>query len=122
MILAKEITVWNSDFQPNHTYLLSDSMDKCYGYFKWNNPKEFQMFKRGGWFDTRYRKFKILQRDLKLAGQESTNRRWKLNGSKDHVYYVEETETGMTCTCIGYKYHGKCKHIEQVTNELQSIL
>lgn len=119
MILAKEITKWNVDFrQPNHTYLMTDSMEKIIGYFKWNNPKEFTKFKKPLAFDTRYRKFKILQR----YDEVTDNKRWKINGSKDHVYYVEETETGMTCTCIGYKYHGKCKHIEQVKNELQSIL
>jgi hypothetical protein len=95
MILAKEITVWSTDFQPNHTYLMNDSMDKIIGYFKWNNPKDFTKFKNPLRFDTRYRKFKILQR------------------------YVEETDNGMSCTCIGHKYHGKCKHIEQVKNEHQ---
>ena len=45
MILAKEITVWSTDFQPNHTYLMNDSMDKIIGYFKWNNPKDFTKFK-----------------------------------------------------------------------------
>jgi hypothetical protein len=65
MILAKEITVWKVDFrQPNHTYLMSDSMDKIYAYFKWNNPNDFQMFTKPNWFDKRYRKFEILQRNL----------------------------------------------------------
>lgn len=114
MILAKEITVWQVDYrQPNHTYLMNDSMDKIIGYFKWNNPQDFMKFKKPLTFDTRYRKFKILQR----YEDKSNAKRWKINGSKDHVYYVEETDNGMICTCIGFKYHGKCKHIEQVNNE-----
>lgn len=116
MILAKEITVWKVEYrQPNHTYLMNDSMDKIIGYFKWNNPNDFMKFKNPQRFDTRYRKFKILQRY-----EDTTNsKRWKITGSKDHVYYVEETDNGMSCTCIGFKYHGKCKHIEQVKNEHQ---
>lgn len=65
MILAKEITKWEVDFrQPNHTYLMSDSMDRIYGYFKWNNPNDFQMFSKPLRFDKRYRQFQILKRNL----------------------------------------------------------
>jgi len=39
MILARETTVWESELQPNHTYLMSDGMTKIYGYFKFHNPK-----------------------------------------------------------------------------------
>jgi len=115
MILAKEITQWDVEYrQPNHTYLMTDSMDKIIGYFKWNNPQEFQKFKNPIRFDTRYRKFKILQR----YEEKSNAKRWKILGSKDHVYYVEQKEDDFSCTCVGFKYHGKCKHIEQVKNEL----
>lgn len=66
MILAKEVTKWDVEFrQPNHTYLMSDSKSKIYGYFKWHNPKDFTMFKKPIRFDTRYRKFVILKKDIK---------------------------------------------------------
>jgi hypothetical protein len=65
MILARETTVWDCEYrQPNHTYLMSDSMSKIYGYFKWNNPNDFTMFKNPIRFDKRYRKFKIIQKGL----------------------------------------------------------
>jgi len=116
MILAKEITVWKVEHrQPNHTYLMNDSMTKIIGYFKWHNPNDFQKFKNPIGFNTRYRKFKILQR----YEDKTNSKRWKIPGSKDHVYYVEETDNGMSCTCIGFKFHAKCKHIEQVKNEHQ---
>ena len=114
MILAREITKWDVEYrQPNHTYLMNDSMDKIIGYFKWHDPKEFQKFKKPLSFDTRYRKFEVMQR----YKEKSNNKRWKILGSKDHVYYVEETESGMSCTCIGFKFHGKCKHIEGIKSE-----
>lgn len=66
MILAKEITVWECEHrQPNHTYLMSDSKSKIYGYFKWHNPKDFKMFTKPIRIDTRYRKFEILKKDIK---------------------------------------------------------
>ena len=117
MILAREITVWDTDFQPNHTYVMAESMDKIFGYFKWNNPNDFMMFKNPIRIDTRYRKFKVMKRNMYFKGQEPPHRIWEIKGSKDHVYTVEESENGMVCSCIGFKYHGKCKHIDGVLNE-----
>jgi hypothetical protein len=65
MILAKEITNWAESYQPNHTYLMSDSMSKVYGYFKWNDPKQFQMFKNPIRIDKKYRKFQVLKKNIK---------------------------------------------------------
>jgi len=118
MILAREITKWDVEYrQPNHTYLMSENMEKIFGYFMWNNPKDFKMFSKPMRFDTRYRKFKVLKRNMHFEGQKSTNKIWEIKGSKDNVYTVEESENGMVCSCIGFKYHGKCKHIDGVMNE-----
>jgi hypothetical protein len=66
MILAKETTVWDCEHrQPNHTYLMSDSKEKVFGYFKWHNPKEFMMFKKPIRFDKRYRTFKVIKSGIK---------------------------------------------------------
>ena len=64
MILARETTVWVTELQANHTYLMSDNMSKIYGYFKFHNPKEFTKFKNPIRFDKRYRTFKIIQKGL----------------------------------------------------------
>jgi hypothetical protein len=115
MILVREITVWDTDFQPNHTYVMNESMDKVFGYFKWNNPNDFKMFSKPMRFDTRYRKFKVLKRNMYFEGTRSPRIKFgKLKVAKDHVYTVEESENGMVCSCIGFKYHGKCKHIDGV--------
>lgn len=118
MILAREITKWDVEYrQPNHTYLMSENMEKIYGYFMWNNPKDFKMFKQPLRFDTRYRKFKVLKRNMYFKGQEPTHQIWEVKGTKDHVYTVEKSDNGWYCSCIGFKYHGKCKHIDGVMNE-----
>ena len=119
MILAREITQWEDGMDCNHTYIMTESMDKIFGYFKKNNPKDFMMFKNPIRIDTRHRKFKVIKRDMYFKGQEPTHRIWHVKGTKDHVYTVEQSPNGMYCSCIGYKYHSKCKHIEQVKNEHQ---
>jgi hypothetical protein len=66
MILAKETTKWDVDHrQPNHTYLMSDNMEKIFGYFKFNRSKDFMMFKKPIRFDKRYRTFKVIQKGIK---------------------------------------------------------
>lgn len=66
MILAKEVTVWKEvSKQPNHTYLMSDNMEKVFGYFKWNNHKDFTMFNKPMRIDKRYRKFIVIQKGIK---------------------------------------------------------
>lgn len=117
MILAREITQWDEGTACNHTYIMTESMDKIFGYFKRNNPKDFMMFKNPIRIDTRYRKFKVMKRDMYFKGQEPTHQIWHVKGTKDHVYTVEKSEHGMYCSCIGFKYHGKCKHIDGVLNE-----
>lgn len=120
MILVKEITAdWDVEYRPpNHTYLMSDSMSKIYGYFKWHNPNDFVLLRTPLRFDTRYRKFKILQKGYNFAGEDSVPT-WEIAGSNGNKYVVFKDELGYNCSCVGYKYHGKCKHIEQVQNELE---
>ena len=66
MILAKETTKWDDvTRQPNHTYLMSDTKEKIFGYFKWHNPKEFTMFNKPIRIDTRFRTFKVIQKGIK---------------------------------------------------------
>lgn len=117
MILVKEITHWKEvSRQPNHTYLMSDNMEKVFGYFKWHNPNDFQMLRTPLKIDTRYRKFKVLQTGYNFAGEATKT--WTIEGSKGNKYVVSQDELGYNCSCVGYKYHGKCKHIDEVMNEL----
>jgi len=111
----KEVTVWNTDFQCNHTYLLDG--DKVLAYRQWHTGEPI-------WgspmrFDRRYRKFEPA--DLKLFGivdapeNAALNALQAVKGSKGDTYYVD-TEA-KTCTCSGFKFRGKCKHIETLVSE-----
>jgi hypothetical protein len=40
-------------------------------------------------------------------------RRWTVAGSKGNAYRVEEYEGAWRCSCPGYQYRRKCRHIEE---------
>jgi hypothetical protein len=112
----KEVTEWKVDFrQPNHTYLLDG--DKLIAYRQWHTGEPI-------WgtpvrFDRRYRKF--IPADLKLFGivdapeNVTVNALQTVTGSKGDIYYVDPE--AKTCTCSGFKFRGRCKHIETLVTE-----
>lgn len=52
-------------------------------------------------------------RDNWLVGYE-----WEITGSKGDKYYVEATDAGFTCSCYGFTFHGKCRHVRSVIDRL----
>jgi hypothetical protein len=53
--------------------------------------------------------------DLKIIkGSTTKTRKFKIKGSKDHEYLVTLVNDNYSCSCIGFKYHSKCKHITKV--------
>ena len=110
----KEVTVWKVDGrQPNHTYLLDG--DKLIAYRQWHTGEPI-------WgspmrFDRRYRQFE--KADLKLFGivdAPTVNQNTKVvKGSKGNEYILDLNEG--SCSCPGFKFRGKCKHIETLQAE-----
>lgn len=97
MIKAVEVTDWA---WPNHTYLLSDGLDKCFGYIKASNGEK-TMFEKPLPFNVRGRQF------TKVRIEEEVKYDKKVIGSKGDVYYIIDGK----CSCTGFKYRGTCKHI-----------
>jgi hypothetical protein len=108
LIIAKEVSVWSESYDLNHIYLLNDSMTKVYGYIR-NRDLKPTLFGGPRDFNTRYRKFEVLER----IKEED---RVEVKGSKGDIYYVTEDDGQYKCTCVGFKYHGTCKHIDKVKN------
>jgi hypothetical protein len=100
MKIAKEITVWKNGNVKNHTYILNDSMTKMHGYIPVGQTEKV-MFSKEQSFDKKYRQFEILK-------VETPKKTKVVIGSKGNKYYI--TDSG--CSCPGFTYRGKCKHME----------
>lgn len=100
MEAIRETTDWEF---PNHTYLLDGGNLIAYCpvggvpfYFK----APIKLFDRKG------RKFE--KGDITLFNTKKSML-IEVPGSKGKIYYVDPDER--TCTCTGFTYHGKCKHL-----------
>ena len=93
---------------PAHTYLLDGTT--LVAYIKVGDTKPFY-FKNGiKGFSKSGRKFEELKKNP-FNVDVTVSSVTKVQGSKGNVYEVDK-EAG-TCTCPGYTYRGKCKHVEQ---------
>jgi hypothetical protein len=93
---------------PAHTYLLDGTT--LVAYIKVGDTKPFY-FKNGiKGFSKSGRKFEELKKNP-FKVDVTISSVTKVQGSKGNVYEVDK-EAG-TCTCPGYTYRGKCKHVEQ---------
>jgi hypothetical protein len=58
--------------------------------------------------------------DMKILNGSTTKiRKFKVSGSKGD-YIVTLSEKHFSCSCIGFKYHNKCKHITKVKEKVTS--
>jgi hypothetical protein len=55
-----------------------------------------------------------------LNGSTTSIRKFKVKGSKDDEYLVTLSDEHYSCSCIGFKYHNKCKHITKVKEKFIS--
>lgn len=119
MIALKEVTVWTDGTTANHTYLLDG--DNMVAYIKKGSPDPFYFKRPIKGFSRSGRKFEELKTNpfkdwaklLKahIEVEETPAYIKKVAGSKPGVVYEVNTEEH-TCTCPGFQFRGKCKHIE----------
>lgn len=95
--ILQEVTDWE---WPNHTYHVN-SKGKLVGYIKQGTQELIPV--PGFNFSKSHRKFKTLGTidDDIPAGAKI------VEGSNGNKYIVHDGK----CTCTGFKYHGKCKHV-----------
>jgi dipeptidyl aminopeptidase/acylaminoacyl peptidase len=112
MEAVREVTKWEVDYrQPNHDYLLDG--DKILAYRPWGTA-EIRVLKGKVKLDRRGRKFvKLDENPFKNFEQPQTQPLIiEVKGSKGQTYYVNKEEG--RCTCQGFQFRGRCKHVEQV--------
>jgi hypothetical protein len=105
MIELREITDWD---YPNHTYFVDNSQSKLLGFRPVGGQKV--MYKEPMAFSTARRKF-VKVREIKDTEDPNVNVA-RIVSPSGNVYFVNTFADGTkTCSCIGFKYHGKCKHL-----------
>lgn len=99
----------------NGTYLMNDSKTKMFAFVP-AGSRTVKTFKNPITIDTRGRKFTPVKNTFKytIPKEALSNPKWKITGSKGDVYTVERTENGLICSCAGFKFRGKCKHLTQI--------
>ena len=120
--ILKETTIWADGSNINHTYLLDGSKIIAYAKFGGNDVQEVKSQFR---IDKRYRTFvktkhKGLEKLIKNTIPESNTRVFKVQ-SKEKEYFVELSDYNYSCTCTGFNFRGKCKHIDAVAKIQQPI-
>ena len=109
MIVMQEVTPVTSDWLAvyNHTYLFDG--EKAVAYIKGGTTTPIY-FNKGLKINRARRKFielKVNPFNKKIASNLIT-----IKGSKGNVYHVDPDLK--TCTCTGFQFHGKCKHLKEV--------
>jgi hypothetical protein len=113
MKFYQETTNWK-DSIPNGIYLLDDAKSKMFAYIKPGSGAVFK-FKNPIRIDTRGRTFKIVANTFNYSiEEENADQKWEIKGSKGDVYTVEQTENGLSCSCSGFKFRGKCRHLSMI--------
>jgi hypothetical protein len=56
--------------------------------------------------------------DIKIISGKSIDVRKFNVKSKSGTYIVTKSGNNYSCSCVGFKYHSKCKHITAVTTKL----
>lgn len=117
-----ELTEWRDvASQPNHVYWVNDSGNKIYAYARWGNPQDVQRFKSPITIDQRGRKFVPVRHDIydwQDLDDVPQGRVIKVTGSRGDVYTVTEENGEWACTCSGFKFRGRCRHITD-TQQIQ---
>jgi hypothetical protein len=120
MNFFQETTEWVTA-TPNHIYLLNDSKDKMYAYVVQgtNTVREFKTPIR---FDARRRRFVAVKNQwnyvIPKEKPKQSSSIWTVAGSKGNSYTVEMVGQQLVCSCPGFKYRSKCRHVEEISGKL----
>lgn len=117
----QEVTEWNADYVPNHVYYLTDDKKKLVGYIP-AGSKKLVKFSRPLNFDSKGRKFIVLSKkgesdevyfpkSVSTEEKNSSDEVKEIVGSSGKKYTLVKKKSGWTCSCPGFQFRNKCKHV-----------
>ena len=117
----QEITEWTEKSAVNHIYYLTDDKSKMVGYIK-NGTTDLFKFKTPISISTKGRKFKLVKDgeadSVYFVKQEERTDKGanaiEIEGSGGKKYFVTKTKAGLTCSCTGFQFRRKCKHVDSI--------
>ena len=118
MKVFEEITKWQEK-TPNHTYFMDDSKSRAYAYIPAGKTELFK-FSTPLKLDVRGRKFREIPNTTNFSVDEELPKAGKsftVTGSKGDKYTVTEKSGHLSCSCTGYQFRGKCRHIDSIASQ-----
>jgi hypothetical protein len=110
----QELTKWDNSQQKNHCYLLNDSRSRVYAYVKFGS-NQVEKFSNPGRFCTRGRKFQKIPNQWNVdIDTPQSGRSWSVLGSRGDTYTVTQQLNQWHCSCSGFTFRNRCRHIEQI--------
>lgn len=106
MQVLQEITDWNT---PNHTYWVLNS-GKLWAYTPQGQTHK-QILTNPMTFDRARRRFKLIESVPDPVSPNSDAHSVQVQGSAGKMYTVTLGEKP-SCSCTGFRFRGKCKHID----------
>lgn len=114
----QEVTDWGNTNAQNHIYYLNDEKSFMVGYIK-QGTKDLFKFKQPIRIDVRGRKFievkdKNPEADSVYFGKKEEPQKDTIavEGSNGKKYYVTKVGNKYSCTCPGFMFRHKCKHVD----------
>ena len=112
--MLQEITDWGDAPVKNGVYHVNDHDQLVAYHAPMGKLKEFANPMKG--FSRARRKFVVL--DTYEEDEDESIMKIPFESSKgDKTYYVTVDGTNIGCTCPGWKWKGKCKHVTSVIND-----
>lgn len=117
----EEVTDWGSPTAKNHIYYLNDDKSKMVGYIKHGTTDLFK-FKQPISFYGKGRKFVELKNkkgepdSVYFTKQETFTPKAAIivQGSNGKEYHITKIGSKYTCTCPGFAFRHKCKHVDDL--------
>lgn len=111
MVIVQETTDWGKHNVMNHVYVLNNSMTHMVAYVP-AGSRTVKKFSKPMSFDRRGRTFVELE-----GGKASEPQVRIVEGSGGKKYRLTEQDGSWRCSCPGYLFRGKCRHVEDLTDK-----